>query len=231
MHRLLATAAVLVAARTAAADCVHVGLETRVITKQDAIIPGDGGVLVAAVAAARDTDETDAGNHPEWRLRVGTKLTAPAMDLLAPGLYRYRVALGRASDPVMLEDDRQATMARVFGSRAKPVRYAPPAVRGVAHFSSWQGAEAVAVLLDKDLPANAYALVIADEDGRGLSWHALDGASPRSPIQFVFKHDRCDPVPRGARAAHPGDAVTVFWVDAEGRSSERTAAITVEARR
>ncbi|HEV7554782.1 MAG TPA: hypothetical protein VGO00_04955, partial [Kofleriaceae bacterium] len=180
MYRLVSALAVFALAlipRGAAADCAFSGLAAKVITPANTIVPGDGGIVVAAVVDHKGSlAPGDEAVHPGWRLRVGPDLLKPPIEVIAPGLAIYRVAVANAFK-VELETDKHEVVGTVRPARGSGDPLAAPQVKR-AWFEpnkSRHGAERVGVELDGAVPAGAIALVVADAKGTPRSWTLVDG--------------------------------------------------------
>ncbi len=224
MHRvpLLVLAATLAVPPSAAgADCAPADLQTVVITKQDAALPADGGIVVVSTAGGmRNPDKSSEAVRPTWKLRAGGASSAPKIDVYAPGLAVYR--LGAAKGAAELLDDEGKAVVKVTPDAAKAAAVATPKVKKAEYLAtmsrrSWQRIE---VTLDAAPPAGTYAIVIADAKGKGLSWSAVNAGSTQ---QFPYTHSDCGVVANGTIVPKPGETVTVFFVDASGRRSAASA--------
>jgi hypothetical protein len=223
MHRfVLVTAALALAPNAAAADCMMAELTTNVITATDAVIPSDGGILVVSSSTGRfdpkNRNKNSDAVQPTWRMRRDTSVSAPKIDVLAPGLAVYRLPASPAAAQVTLEDDDQKVVAKVTASKDKPAPFAAPKLKKVEYLAtlsrhSWQRIEAT---LDAEPPAGMYAIVIADTKGNAKSW----GVISKGVAQFPYTHSDCGVVANGTSVPKPGEMVTVFFVDAQGRRSE-----------
>lgn len=224
--RCLLFAALALGSRAAAADCAITGLQTSVITKQDAEIVGSGGLLVAATPVMRDTQEKSPGMQPGWRVRAGGTLIAPEIDTIAPGLFVYRVDVTRQATPIEIENEAHELVGKVIGSKAKVADYPAPKVSKLAYSKdgSRHFFERITATLDAAPPAGTFALALADAKGKVLSWApVIAGAN----TQDAFLHRDCQVLPDGMSAARPGAMVTLFWVSTEGRISQRSQPIKV----
>lgn len=219
MHRvplLILAATLAVPPSAAGADCAPADLSTQVITKQDAAVPSDGGIVVVSTwGGARTKDTSTEAVRPTWKLRAGTASSAPKIEVYAPGLAVYR--LGAAKGAAELVDDDGKVVAKVTADAAKPVTLAAPKVKKAEYLAtmsrhSWQRIE---VTLDAEPPAGTYAIVIANAKGKGLSW----GVTGKGTAQTPYSHSDCGVVPNGTVVPRPGELVTVFFVDAAGRRS------------
>jgi hypothetical protein len=220
MHRvpLLVLAAVFaVPPPAAAADCAPADLQTVAITKQDAAVPADGGIIVVSTAGGmRNSPKNSEAVRPTWKLRAGSASSAPKIDVYAPGLAVYR--LGAVKGAAELLDDDGKAVVKVTPDAAKAATLAAPNVKKIEYLAttmrrSWQRIE---VTLDAAPPAGTYAIVIADAKGKGLSWSVTNAASTQ---QFPYSHNDCGVVPNGTVVPKPGETVTVFFVDGAGRRS------------
>ncbi len=215
---LIAACVISVAPRVAAGDCAFTPLHAVVVTRPDATIPSDGGILVATTyeaGSAKDKDENAV--RPGWRLR-GKTLTAPKIDVLAPGLAVYRITFGSQTAPVELEDEDHKVVAKVTGSKAMLARLAPPKPTSIVYSAtmSRHSSQSITATLDADAPAEAFAIVIADAKGNARSW----GNVSKGKVQYPYSHSDCGMLPNGTNPPAAGDLVTLYWVTADGRRSE-----------
>lgn len=202
----------------ASADCAFIGLSPKVITPADTVVPGDGGIVVAAVSDRQGKlDPGDAAVRSTWRLRVGSDLLKPPVDVIAPGLAVYRVAAANVFKAELVTD-KGDVVASVKPSRATPAALPVPVIKRAwfKQTGSRHGGESVGVELDSALPAHVVALVLADGQGVAKSWTAI--ADTTAEIFPYNAHD-CAALPNGTTRSKTGDTVTAFWVDAGGRRS------------
>ena len=225
MYRFVILAAALaLAPNVAAGDCASMPLQAQIVTKAGAEIPSDGGILVATRwTNGPMTGTTEDPVHSGWRLR-GKKLTAPKIDLLAPGLAVYRVTFdGPAA--MELEDEDHKIVANVSASKAKPSAIAAPKPRSIvfAATMSRHSSQVATATLTADPPAGASALVIVNAKGQATSWSAVVPGRVQTP----YAHQDCAMLPNGSSAPVVGEKVTMFWVMTDGRSSAPSKAIKV----
>ena len=221
----LALLAVLALTAQAHADCAVTGLEPHVLTPPNTVVPGDGGIVVGAMTAARGKlDPGDAAMQPGWRLRVGSDMIKPPIASIAPGLAVYRVAVANAYD-AKLEDDQRAVIATVKPARRGGDALAVPRIKRIWYVEqhSRRGGSAVTLELDGDSPAGAVALVLADARGTARSW-TVAGGTTLSP----FSSPDCAALPNGTIPSKAGDKVTLFWLGADGRVSPATKPLAIE---
>jgi hypothetical protein len=221
MHRfVLVAAALALAPNAAAADCAPVDLAATVITKPDAAIPGDGGILVAATPGNYNPANRGKSSEvvrPTWRISLAGSRGGAVTDVLAPGLAVYRIPATPSPGRVELEDENQKVLVKVTTTKDKPAVYAAPKVKKLEYLAtmsrrSWQRIEAT---LEAEPPEGTYAIVIADTKGNAKSW----GPAGKGVTQFPYTHSDCGTVPNGTVVPKPGELVTVFFVDTLGRRS------------
>ena len=226
MYRLAAfvVASIALVSSSAAGDCAFSGLAAKVITPANAIVPGDGGIVVAAVTDHHGAlSPGDEAVHPGWRLRVGPDLLKPPIEVIAPGLAIYRVAVANAFK-VELENDKHEVVGTVRPARGSGDPLAAPQLKR-AWFEpnhSRHGSERVGVEVDGAVPATAIALVVADAKGTPRSWTLVDGQA-----LYPYTSASCLALPNGTIGTKAGDTITVFWVDAGGRRSAASKPIHV----
>ena len=225
MHRVIAAFALVALTQHAAAgDCAFSGLAAKVITPASSIVPGDGGIVVAAVTDRQGTlSPGDEAVHPGWRLRVGGDLIKPPIEVVAPGLAIYRVAVANAFK-VELETDKHEVVGTVRPARGSGDPLAAPQLKR-AWFepnTSRHGTERVGVELDGAALPTAIALVIADAKGTPRSWTLAGGQT-----LYPYTSASCVALPNGTVATKAGDTIIVFWVDSGGRRSPASKPINV----
>ena len=203
------------------------GLAPKVLTPAGTVVPGDGGIVVAAVAEQRGKlDPGDAAVRPDWRLRVGSDVIKPPIATIAPGLAVYRVAVANAYD-AKLEDGAHAVVATVKPARRGGDALPAPRFKRIwyAEQHSRHGNSAVSVELDGEAPAGAIALVLADAHGVARSWTRTGGL-----VLSPYSSPDCVALPNGTIPSKDGDRVTLFWLGADGRVSPATPPIAIAAK-
>lgn len=225
---VLVLAALGFAPSLARADCARVGLAPKVLTPVNALVPRDGGVVVAAVPEARGKlDPGDAAVQSGWRIKIGGDSVKPPIDVLAPGLAVYRAAVANAFKVELSNGD--AVLATVRVTRDKTdLLPAPKIIRvwfeqPLSRHSTTQ----VGVELDGDVPAGAVALVLADDQGVPRSW-TLTSAGAGSKL-YAYSSGDCRALPNGTIPSKTGDKITLFWVDSVGMKSAATKPIQIGA--
>ena len=211
----------------AGAECASSGLVPRVLTPASTVVPGDGGIVVAAITErSGKLDPGDAAVQPGWRLRVGSDTIKPPIATIAPGLAVYRVAVANAYD-AKLEDDHHAVIVTVKPARRGGDALAAPAIKRIwfAEQQSRHGGSSVTVELAGDAPTGVVALVLADAKGTPRSW-TVAGGTTLSP----FSSPDCAALPNGTIPSKAGDKVTLFWLGADGRVSPATKPLVIEAK-
>jgi hypothetical protein len=215
---------VLFAPASADAKCARTGLVPTVISPAAAALEEDGGVVVAAVSemSRTDPDPGDAAVQTGWRFRSGKQLLAPRIDVIAPGLAVYRV---KGVDALELEDAKHAALFTGTVSKTPRPPFAAPKLLTVTYsISGRRRNRAVTIDLADPPPAGAVAIVIADAKGKPRSFGRIDGTGH---VQVGFRDGSCTTVPNGTVPSEPGDKITVFFVDASGRSSAPSKVTTV----
>ncbi len=220
MTRFVVLAACLlsVAPRAAAADCAFMPLQAVVVTQRETAIPSDGGILVATTYAGGSAKaKSENAVRPGWRLR-GKTLTAPNIDVLAPGLAVYRVPFTSQDAAVELEDEDHNVVAKVTGSKSILTKLPAPRPTSIVYSAtmSRHSSQTITATLETAAPDVAYAIVIADAKGSALAWNFM----VKGKIQAPYSHSDCGMLPNGTNPPKPGDLVTLYWVTADGRRSE-----------
>jgi hypothetical protein len=225
VYRVVAFIVVALASRSAASDCKSAGLVTRVLTPTGAVVPGDGGIIVAAVNDWNaPLPKGDVAVQATWRLRIGSDVVKPPIEVIAPGLAIYRVAVANAFKAELV-NDKQEVVASVRPARGgdRPLP-APQVTRAFyERVGTKHGGERVGIEIGTAVPANAVALVIADANGTPRSWTALD-----VPGLFPYRSMDCQSLPNGTLPTKTGDKIMTFWLDAGGRKSAPSKPIIVE---
>lgn len=199
-------------------------LQAKLVTKAGAQIPSDGGILVATTwSNGPSTPMNEDPVHSGWRLR-GTKLTAPKIDVLAPGLAVYRVTFD-GQTTAELEDDGHAVVVSVTASTGKTAAIAIPKVKSLvfADTMSRHSSQIATATLTADPPSGAMALVIANAKGEATSWGSVVAGTMQTP----YAHNDCAMLPNGTSAPVIGETATMFWVMEDGRRSRPSKPIKV----
>lgn len=209
---------------TARADCAEWGLAPKVLTPPNTVIAADGGIVVAAMPEARGKlDKGDPAVQPSWKIQVGGDSLKPPIELIAPGLAVYRVAVANAFK-IELTDGGQA-LVTVKPSRVRGDALAAPKIKRVTFEPRKlrHGAEKVVVELAEAAPAGVVAMVLADADGKPRSWGAVSGGATVD----AYGAPECQALPNGTVASKAGDKVVLLFVDAAGRVSAPTAPVAI----
>jgi hypothetical protein len=229
MHRLVILLAALGSVPSLArADCARWGLAPKVLTPAGAVVPRDGGVVVAAIPEEQGKlDPGDAAVQAGWRIRFGSDAVKPPIDVLAPGLAVYRVAVANAFQVALTNGD--SVLATVRSTRDKLESLAAPKVARVwfEQPRSRRSTTRIGVELEGDAPAGAVALVMASDQGVPRSW-ALAGAGAGRTF-YPYSAGDCRALPNGTLPSKAGDKITLFWVDSVGLRSAATGPIQIGA--
>lgn len=197
--------------------CGGMGLAARVLTVADLVLPGDGGIVVAAMTGGGHFDD-DAAIQPAWRFQTGGVTSTPRRTMLAPGLAVYRP---RQDGTVKLLDEDAKTRASVFVTQRPRPRLAAPVIKWTV-----RSPDRVDVNLELSSlpPEDAIAIVLVGKDGKARSWDLVDS---ESTLQRAYKQRGCEMQPPGTTPSSIGDEVTFFFVDAYGRTSPHSKPITI----
>jgi hypothetical protein len=199
----------------ARADCAMLGLVPKVLTKPDATLAPDGGVVVGAVSQDRGPlDSGDIAMQPRWTFVVPMGTITPAIESLAPGLAVYKTS----ADNVELRDETGAVLAKATHGAAVD-KLAAPKVKSIKYDApmSKRSIQRIEVMLDGAAPPGVIALVLADAKGTAKSWGPVAGS-----VFYPYLRRDCLALPNGTVPSGKGDKVTLFWVDEHGRKSAFT---------
>lgn len=204
-------------ARADAGACAIPPPRAELVTGADATLAPDG-----ALVAVFD----DPAHAPAWTLRGGVKPTPTA---LAPGLIALALPASAGWITLYGADGKPLVRVQRAAQAVKPL--AAPEVAAVEYRAS-QGRRgtsvAVVVSLKAAPPAGAVALVALGDQG-ARSWQRSD-ADPASKEIVIYRSGSCVTSPSGTIATNAGDKLQLAWVDASGRLSAKSAAITVTAK-
>lgn len=200
--------------------CGAVGLGPQVVSGVDAVLPSDGGILVAALPGRGD-HEGDPADQPTWRFHAAGASTTPRRTTLAPGLVVYQA---RQDGGVVLLDHEGTQVAGAFVTRRPRPRLMPPVVRWTVRMPDRAD---VLLQLATEPPEDALAIVLVGKDGKPRSWDFLD---PESTVQRAHKQRGCEIQPAGTVASIAGDEVTFVFVDTWGRTSAPSRPIQIASK-
>lgn len=217
---LLTTFALIAPVATADAKCAMSHLRPQVLTTTAS---AGGGIVVATEQVLYDIKDEGDAVQPTWKLEIGGATSAPKIDVIAPGLAVYRLPAA-AGDATLLDGTR--VIAKVTTVRTQPVQLLAPKVKGVRHEKTLgrRSSAYTFVALGEAVPEGVVAMVLADTKGKARSFGLAKAGAKEIT---VYAHPRCGVVPNDTVESAPGDKVTLFWVDASGRVSPATKAITV----
>lgn len=213
---------VLLVPAHAAADCALVGLVPKVLTKPDATLAADGGIVVGAVPEDRGPlDDGDVVVQPAWKFVVPKGTITPAITALAPGLAVYRAS----TDTLVLQNAKAETLAKATRTSETPAKLAAPAVKSIKYDAplSRRSIQRVEVTLAGTPPPGVIALVLADAKGTPRSWGPAVGG-----VFYPYLQRDCLVLPNGTVPSKKGDKVTLFWVDEHGRTSAVTKPLVIK---
>lgn len=226
---LLASLPLFAYAPNASADCAAFGLLAKPITPPGTAVPGDGGILVAAVPdPGGKLDPGDAALKAPWLFKgVATNALWRS---LAPGLATL-VVHEKATEVV---DLKGKSVLKVKHTKEKLPLLGAPKVNAVTFVSRPSRRNNVSVMVSVDeLPGDAVAIVLSDAKGKPKSWGLIESkapGTPKLPIELrVFFSGECTALPNGTVPSKTGDSVIVQFVDQVGRLSAATKPITIKA--
>jgi hypothetical protein len=231
MHRLVLVIILAVLGfvpSVARADCAMWGLAPKVLTPASALVSRDGGIVVASIPEARGKlDPGDPAVQSSWRITIAGDSIKPPIDVLAPGLAVYRVAVANAFKVELTNGDKVLATVRPTRDRIDPL--AAPKVTRVwfEDARSRHSITRVGVELEGDAPAGAVALVMADDQGVPRSW-ALAGAGKGRTL-YTYSSGDCLALPNGTIPSKAGDKITLSWVDSTGLRSAATKPLQIGA--
>ena len=217
---LLTTLALIAPAAPAHAKCAMSHLRPQVLTKEAS---AGGGIVVATEQVPYDVKDEGDAVQPTWKLQIGGATSAPKIDVIAPGLAVYRLPPA-AGDATLLDGTKE--IAKVTTMRTQPVQLLAPKVKGVRHEKTVgrRSSAYTIVALDGAVPEGVVAMVLADGKGKARSFGLVSAGEKEIT---VYAHPRCGVVPNDTVESKPGDKVKLFWVDATGRTSPVSRAVTV----
>ncbi len=222
---------------TGRAKCAMQQLEHQVVTHAGDEIPAGGGVLVGWTTSTDWQKEHPAGDpaaQASWRLRVGKRRVATTLEVIAPGLARYRptkLQRGKAQRHDLLGAGGTKLGTFRFGNKRRAALGPAPGLVSVAvtHSRNGRSTSVLAVAsLDAAPPADAYALVLRTVGGEAFAWGIVADRTA-SAITVFDDNGRCDAHPPGMRAPSSGEQVEALWVDRFGRTSPASAATAARA--
>jgi hypothetical protein len=237
---LLAAVPLLTPASTSA-KCRRAEVVPSMLTTRDTKLPADGGFLVGWTSTV-DPDEDSHGGDPSdqpFVAKAGSQAVSLKRVALAPGLSAYYPVTFHGT----LAVERPASKnrpAQPFGTftrdaDVKPMGMAAPAAGTVAltedKTERWRSRHAV-VTLSAAPPEAARALITYVTTGgkqAAVSFVTLpDTHDTEKTIEAFQDAGHCGFVVDGSHPPAAGDRVTFAWVDAFGRLSPTSTAITAK---
>ena len=189
--------------------------------------PG-GGVVVAARfnpeegCFDKQCHLPPAGTDPtlaaSWHFEINDKQVEAVRTPLAPGLTLYETPKGVTK--FRIQGEHENTEIKVGGNN--PILAAPVVKRvfQVKEKRQLGGTFSSVVLLDKNRPPDALALIVYGSDGKARDWVP----APSGGVATDFGHDRdtCEYEYPGHVISQVGDKVRFAWVDRSGRLSPKS---------
>lgn len=200
--------------------------EVYVAINAGAAVPANGGLVVQTLL---DSTGKDPMLGPaKWKLVSDIGTSAPALDVLAPGLAVIRLPAKAKSAELREEETVLGVMTR---AATAPRALAAPEVTSIVH-ASWpnrRGNSTLVSVIPTSVPDGALAMIIADaKTGKVHSF-----GKPEAGLKEirVYYQGRCSALPNGTVETHIGDRVVVRWVDRFGRLSPPSKVTTVVERK
>ncbi|MEO7097489.1 MAG: hypothetical protein ABI175_29780 [Polyangiales bacterium] len=181
----------------------------------------DGGALVVATVATFTGDNEGEALQPTWTFKTGATKAAPVTTSPAPGLVVYALPKGVTSAELF---DGKAARAKVTrGTKMIPPPLEAPALKTIQRTQSAlrRGTTNThtVVTLSGPPPAEAAALVVADDKGTARSFGIIDTGEANVT---VYSQVRCSVVPNGTVDSQIGDKITLRYLDKRGRLGAAT---------
>lgn len=220
MTRHLLLLAFVLEARPAAASCMQIELAPDLLTTRDTKLPADGGVLVGYTFRSHDLEAT--GSDPsDVKWKASAKL---ARTQLAPGLSVYKTTAAHFTFGKSSFTDDGKTPAPTTAPEPKSVK-----VKSELEVR-WSTTTAT-LTLAKAAPPEAVALIAYDADSKAPLFFArlADTHDKDVSLQIYESGGHCGSrTPPGAGGIASGSKVVFAYVDAFGRVSPQSKAITAQ---
>ena len=186
-------------------------------------VAGSGGVIVASGEAL-----------PAWRFRDVNRVASPRVIVLAPGLGLYQPPPTVGPELVLEDVAQRVVHVTKRALQVQPAREPPRLEKVTAVMTTKdQPRASTTILLDKDPPPGLRLVVISKLVGGRevpMSWVEINGSARRA-IEVFHTPWGCEQTIPSAIEPRPGDRVSVRWIDAAGRISEPSNAVTIASAR
>jgi hypothetical protein len=200
------------------------GFVPDVLTPDGTTLDQNGGAVVAAVSVMLDRATLDDPTPQDWRFDAGDHAVGKRT-VIAPGLVVVRPT-ATAADLEFENPDRSPVRKLHYRESKTAATLAAPKIDSVTFRDKDLGImlrEITIAKLSAAPPAGVVALVVYAGD-KPRSWAAISDA--KTDITIYAVDDCVQDIP-GTVATRAGDRITLAWLDAAGRLSARTSAITV----
>ncbi len=213
-------------ATEAQAKCAMVEIAAKPLTPANTAIAPGGGILVGLTYNGRNGGERDV-EQPTWRIKQGSKSSAPTIKVLAPGLAVYEIT-GAGS----LLDAKGKTLVTVKGGKPLP-KLATPTLKTAAATSDegtsrWGSSSTLEIETTADAPPGVVGVIVY-QAGKPIHWEAFEKDGSKRATTFRSGGHCSNDMP-GTSVPTTGD-VTVAWFDASGRVSAPSAALAIKLTR
>lgn len=200
------------------AKCMMMEAAPKLLTPANATIPADGGVLVQQelVHDAPQFDG-DASIQPSWKLDIET---------LAPGLSVYR----SKTKTIEIPTKKKATY-KVGAAAANPLAAPAPTSLTILSARGIRGNDEHSIIAAfPAIPAGAVAVVLYKLDGGkriAQSWGLVGNGQDANSVAVYEAPGHCGWNPPGTTLPTVADKLALAWVDAYGRLSPVSGALTM----
>ncbi|HEY4060040.1 MAG TPA: hypothetical protein VGM39_25670, partial [Kofleriaceae bacterium] len=154
-------------AQTQRADALCVAISPIAKVVADAKVPVGGGLLVALDYDNPDNNHDSANvEQKAWKFRVGAKTYTPVITVVAPGLAIYALPDGVTGSAKLMNGKTLLGTLTVTADTVKPL--AAPKIKALTQVTvpNMRGSSTtMAATLTDGAPADAIALVVADDKG------------------------------------------------------------------
>jgi hypothetical protein len=214
------------------ASCMHAEFIPALLTRRETKLPADGGMLVGFGYSTNSENFEQTGPDPsdvKWTAASGKKPIALTRTALAPGLSVYRTADGVTAFTVKNAKGKQLG-AFTRDLKSNPGTLAAPQPRSLVVTSKdeFRSSSTTATLeLAAAPPAEAVAVIVYAD--KAVSFESLpDTHDKLTALDVYHSGGHCSNGVPGTGGLMTGSKVTFAYVDAFGRLSPQSTAITAK---